>query len=922
MNKKSIRIAGWTLGLALALGGVGVAAASSHTFDKPMEAKATSADWQLVTAAPADWSGTYLLANNSSGTVKIMDATSLANSAFSAVTGTHTVTSEGKLLGIDDSYAIVVSPSKAGTANKYTVQAGSNYIGKNANNNGVDAVATTGTYTANYNNSISFGSNNIVTIAGNGGRTLTWYGSNSNFKYYASSNNCTRLFRKIDLTKKITISAASVSGLKTETNTSVSVTVSNFTATGLTASYKDGDAADYSTTPGVVSVSGTKNGSGNYDLTINYLSVGTSTVKLTVTDGTSNYEGTFTVTVAAKPKSIVVSEKAGTPWVDGKLEVMTGGSGSEGYRQVSVTATDTDDAAYTGTLQWSSADTSIANVTSSGRIYGVSAGETTIKVEAKALPSVFDTVTVKVFDDYVVGVSSVGYNLNLTANSGDTLSIENVFASKLASTYFGNTEVMDDNQLLFSYAENDYANAVLAGQFSYICDPSTPAGDAENQVVYVYSTLDPTWSSSFNITVTKTNVAVAGLVISNVEGHAKNLGRNDTFQLELLFDPTNATDKRVTYTIDADHSDEGHGTTVSSSGLVTAGTVMGKKARIVVTSVADNTKTDYVDVTTVREHQTIEYRFPLVASFEKVTTVAGLTNGEYAIVYEAGNASRVFDGGSFTDAGGNYVAATIADGDLAATEEVLAATVTITNTTSGYTIQSHDGKKYITGKGSDNNGSTITTTASYNTITFGEESSKTVALIKDSANNVFRMNPNSDNPRFRFYKSGSYTNQKAVQLYKLSTSGGTQNLDVSDDLFNTTLAAEGHISCNDSGIGSTYNWSDVIAEFGEYDESLPPKFVFIDDSFADLQYAVANKNGNEVEQFLARYDYIVGKYHEDDFLGRSDKDIFSYEPAAFVSFGTPHRNDNQYAIFAVIGAGLLATGGLAFFTYRRRKEHQ
>ena len=66
MNKLFTKIAALALGATMATG-VGVAVASNSENVKSVSA--ASAQWQLVTSAPSDWSGEYILGNGTSGTI-------------------------------------------------------------------------------------------------------------------------------------------------------------------------------------------------------------------------------------------------------------------------------------------------------------------------------------------------------------------------------------------------------------------------------------------------------------------------------------------------------------------------------------------------------------------------------------------------------------------------------------------------------------------------------------------------------------------------------------------------------------------------------------------------------------------------------------------------------------------------------------
>lgn len=146
--------------------------------------------------------------------------------------------------------------------------------------------------------------------------------------------------------------------------------------------------------------------------------------------------------------------------------------------------------------------------------------------------------------------------------------------------------------------------------------------------------------------------------------------------------------------------------------------------------------------------------------FVKVTAAPTDWSGEYLIVSEAGNVA--FDGSRTTlDAVSNTVAVTISDGKIEAKTELLNSTFTIAAGSTS-TIQSKSG--YYIGQSSDGNGLKSSTSTSYaNTLSFTDSGDFTAV----SAGAYLRYNPTSGQTRFRYYKSSSYTGQKAIQLYKL-----------------------------------------------------------------------------------------------------------------------------------------------------------
>ena len=143
--------------------------------------------------------------------------------------------------------------------------------------------------------------------------------------------------------------------------------------------------------------------------------------------------------------------------------------------------------------------------------------------------------------------------------------------------------------------------------------------------------------------------------------------------------------------------------------------------------------------------------------YVKVTSTTGLTSGQYLIVYEEG--SVAFNGGLETlDAVGNTIEVTLNNNAIAVTDATAAAEFTI-DMIAG-TIKSASG--FYIGQTSDANGMKTSTTEAYeNAISIGEDGAN---IVSSSAH--LRYNSASNQTRFRYYKSASYTDQKAIQLYK------------------------------------------------------------------------------------------------------------------------------------------------------------
>ena len=153
------------------------------------------------------------------------------------------------------------------------------------------------------------------------------------------------------------------------------------------------------------------------------------------------------------------------------------------------------------------------------------------------------------------------------------------------------------------------------------------------------------------------------------------------------------------------------------------------------------------------------------ADYEKVTSLSEITDdGEYLIVYEADNVA--FNGAlTSLDAASNYVSVTVSSSKIASTSDIDAATFTI-DKTNGY-IKSKSGY-YIAGQNtSDANKILTSTTVSdvyKNELSFDTDGNFVVK--SPTKGEVLRCNPNSSKWWFRYFKSTTYSNQKAIQLYK------------------------------------------------------------------------------------------------------------------------------------------------------------
>lgn len=144
--------------------------------------------------------------------------------------------------------------------------------------------------------------------------------------------------------------------------------------------------------------------------------------------------------------------------------------------------------------------------------------------------------------------------------------------------------------------------------------------------------------------------------------------------------------------------------------------------------------------------------------YVKVTSKPTDWSGDYLIVCDAGG---VAFNGSLTDLDvvGNTVNVAIAGGKIEATDAMKARQFTID--ANGY-VKSASG--YYIGQTSDANGLESNETKTYeNTLSFNGDG--TVNMVSGGA--YLRYNSASNQNRFRYFKSSTYTGQKAITLYKL-----------------------------------------------------------------------------------------------------------------------------------------------------------
>lgn len=154
--------------------------------------------------------------------------------------------------------------------------------------------------------------------------------------------------------------------------------------------------------------------------------------------------------------------------------------------------------------------------------------------------------------------------------------------------------------------------------------------------------------------------------------------------------------------------------------------------------------------------------------YTKVTTDLTNWSGKYLIVYEAGG--KAFDGSLETlDATSNYIEVEITSSTIVSDATTDASSFTIAQSDGICTIKSNSG--YYIGQTSNANGLSQSTTAYTNNISYYADGESIDVISSGGA--YLRFNYASNQLRFRYYKSDTFTGQQPIQLYKQTATFNT-----------------------------------------------------------------------------------------------------------------------------------------------------
>ena len=698
-------------------------------------------------------------------------------------------------------------------------------------------------------------------------------------------------------------SATSVSMMKGDTDTTVKVHVANINSKTWTYTY-DEDDQEGLTTSSYISVSAGAAVQDVHTLTITTKAVGSTVLHISVS-GTA-CDSTIPVTVAAKPASMTVTHKDIS---GGELEVITGQ-----YKQVSFSGEDTDGNPYSIAAEdvTPSAQSGASHVTLSGsRITGASAGDAVVRYTLNALTSVYAEITVHVVDDYIESVGTPTYATGLTDTQGQSPTVS-VFTARPGTMHSGTATTVPFENYKFSYEEN-YASAVYGSVFSYdFSHGSTVDSTHKLQTIYVFCDIGSTACGSYTVTVEQANDPLTAIAFTNVTDNEVDVARGSTFQLEWAYTPENPTDgKEVEFVID--DNDDGIDITVSSIGLISIGASSNLgTAMVIIQSAHDDTIQDYVIVSAVLE--TMKYVVNETVSWNLVDDISTLSAGDQVIL--TGVKDEVaYAAGTYPGTGNNVPAdttntLTVSGTQVTGVVDTMIYTLEEGTEDGSFAFKGSDGNYLYAAGGSNNN--YMKTRATINgDASFILNADGTVVAQGSSTHNYMRYNNTSTSNLFSCYGSSSTTGN-LVTFYKKS--GGNTNYDVTEALFNAIH--------NNFGAGKTYQWDATCASFNSTNWSTAGSAVTGISGFANykLNRAVANAGGNEIEQFLAKYDVVIGKFGTTyDFLGRFTSGGIHYNQARVTNVFGGIDNSNV-AMIVVIFSMISITAFAGYMILRKKKE--
>lgn len=531
----------------------------------------------------------------------------------------------------------------------------------------------------------------------------------------------------------------------------------------LYATSSDGSNITWTTSSSsIVSLNKSTTGSGSSNtVTLTAVAAGTATITAKATIGGNLYQKTCAVTVNEAGSSNTgdlitnASSLSTGDYVVVKTDSGTGVTGWNSSKDATVSTTESSWMKYlvtksgsNFTLKDTSTSTYIASPTANEFKYSSTAGSCSVDSEGHLVcNSRYLCVNGSNYRFY----SSIGSYTPFfvyKASSGTTTKTLSSIAVKTAPTkttytageYFAPAGLV----ITATYSDNsheDISYASNSSSFTFNPSTSTALTTSNTSVTITYGGKSCSQAITVNAAATPTVNSVT------VSPSTLSLAVNGTSTLTATVSVSNGAAQTVNWS-----SSNTNVATVNSSGKVTA--VAAGTATITATSTVDSSKKGTCAVTVTSGSTT-------TTTYNKVTSASDLTSGQYLIVYETD--SLAFNGAlTSLDATSNTISVTISNNAITRSSATEASEFTID--TSAGTILSASGK-YI-GNESNSNSLTSSSTALTNTITYNNGDIDVVS----SGGAYLRYNTTDGQTRFRYYKSSSYTNQQAIQFYKLSGS--------------------------------------------------------------------------------------------------------------------------------------------------------
>lgn len=289
--------------------------------------------------------------------------------------------------------------------------------------------------------------------------------------------------------------------------------------------------------------------------------------------------------------------------------------------------------------------------------------------------------------------------------------------------------------------------------------------------------------------------------------------------------------------------------------------------------------------------------------YQKVTSQLSDYSGQHLIVYENSNVPYIFDGTleNIDDKNNYYQGSYLNEGIIASSDALKDKEITFERYGDGYSLMTSKGI-YLNSNGDTNSLNNNQTSPASNIISYVSGGTDIVS----SSGAHLRFNSTSNQMRFRYYKSETYTEQKAIQIYALTYDDTYLNLAMNFvNYFNDNIDNV----CNYDG---STNMDDLIAVWSD----LKTKYNTLDDK--SIAYLTDQYNYDEdINEFLSSYDYIVSKYNKDldNFLNR---DVVIKN-----SFDVFNNNQQNIIIIAIISIGIfcsLSAAILILFNVKRKDE--